>query len=122
MVLSEFFSVGKKAILSEKKVRLAKKKSFLQKKSPNGRNKALLWWEKVLLAEEKYHLWNYSIYNEKAVRGPQPKQGRETYSDYQKKEPMKELNEEVGNVVFAEQQKFSVKRLVLQDSPLSSPL
>ena len=43
------------------------------------------------MAEEKYHWRNNSMYNGKAVRGPQPKQGLNTYIDYKKNQSMKEL-------------------------------
>ena len=60
------------------------------------------------------------MYNGKAIRGPQPKQGLKTYLDYKKKQLMKELNEELGDRIFNEQQKFLIKPLILlQESPLS---
>ena len=87
----------KKSCTVRKKVLQAEKKSYWQKKillaekSPTGRKKITTGKKKVLLAKEKYHWHNYSMYNGKAVRGPQPKQGLKTYLDYKKKQSMKEL-------------------------------
>ena len=82
----------------QKKSCTGNKKDLLAEKSPPGR-------KKVLLVEKVLFCWKKSSNNiEKAVRSPQPKQGLETYHDYKKKQSMKELNEELGDRVFNEQQ------------------